>query len=170
MKEKIATFIDGLIQYDYFLFGAIFTLFIIFIVLALLLRKKVGLAIFLVFLSFTILLAGSTVGYSQMHKYLFKNSIQLISEKKLLFGEAIVIKGSIANQSEIDFQSCKIDIAISKMSKNIVKNYIYQFKPIQESSFIEKNITIGNIRKFKIIVEPFSYSKKYSIKLGAECK
>jgi len=170
MKEKIATFLAGLIQYDYMLFGAIFTLFILLIILALLLRKKMGLSIFLVFLSFTILFAGPTVGYLQMHNYLFKNSLKLISEKKLLFSDAIIVKGSITNDSQLDFQSCQIDVDIHRVSKNIVKNYLYQYKTIQQMSFVEENITIGDTRNFKVIVEPFTYSKEYNITLGAKCK
>ena len=170
MKERIATFLNGLIEYDYMLFGAVFTLFIIFIILALVLRKKIGLAIFLVFLSFTILLAGPTVGYVQMHNYLFKNSLTLTSEKKLLFSDAIIVKGSITNESQLDFQSCKIDVNIHKVSKNRVKNYLYRYKTIKKMSFIEENISVGDTRVFKVIVEPFSYSKEYNITLGAKCK
>ena len=50
MKEKITAFINGLIIYDYILFGAVFTLFILFIVLAIVLRNRVGLSIFFIFL------------------------------------------------------------------------------------------------------------------------
>jgi len=170
MKEKIAIFLNGMIQYDYMLFGAIFTFFIIFIILALVLRKRIGIAIFLVILSFTVLLVGPTIGYTQMHNYLFKNVTKLISQKKLVFSDAIVVKGTITNLSQIDFQSCQITINIHKVSENSIKNYLYQFKSIQQIDFEEDNISQNEIRTFKVIVEPFTYSKEYNLTLGAKCK
>lgn len=81
MKEKIDAFIQGLIVYDYILFGSVFILFILFIVLSLLSKRKVGISVFFVLLSFSILLLGPTLGYIKMHQSLFKNSVELISQK-----------------------------------------------------------------------------------------
>ena len=75
MKLKIQNFIDGLIPYDYILFGSVLALFVLFIVLAILLRKKITLAIFLVLLAFATFLLGPTLGYVAMHKFLFKNHL-----------------------------------------------------------------------------------------------
>ena len=58
MKAKITAFIDGLIIYDYILFGSVFALFILFIILAIVLRKKVALAVFLTLFSFIFLFVG----------------------------------------------------------------------------------------------------------------
>ena len=81
MKDKITAFIDGLIVYDYILFGSVFALFLLFIILAIIARKKVVLALFLTLFSFVLLFFGSIVGYVQMHKFLFKNSTKLVSQK-----------------------------------------------------------------------------------------
>jgi len=170
MKEKIATFINGLITYDYILFGAVFALFIVFIIFALVVRKRLGLSIFLVLFSFSILFIAPPIGYIEMHKYLFKNSTNLISQKKLLFTPAIVVKGSISNESKRDFQDCKIDIDIHKVGKNILKEYLYKFKLLATTTFIETDIKKGDTRYFKVIVEPFNYSKEYNITLGAKCR
>ncbi len=170
MKEKITAFIDELIKYDYILFGSVFTLFILFIVLALILRRKVGLSIFLVLFSFTILVVGPTLGYVEMHKYLFKNSIALISQKKLNFSNAIVVKASLTNESKLDFKTCKITINVHKVSKNMIKKYLYKFKTIKKATVIKENIKIGEKIEFKVFVEPFTYSKDYNITLGANCK
>ncbi len=170
MKEKITTFLDGLIKYDYILFGSTFTLFILLIILALVLRKRIGLAIFLVLLSFSTLLIAPTLGYIKMHEYLFKNSLTVISEKKLEFMDAIVLKGSLTNESNIDFKSCKITAKIHKSSKNSLKDYIYKFKSIKKMTIIKENIVKESTITFKMIIEPFTYSKKYNISLGAKCK
>jgi hypothetical protein len=37
-------------------------------------------------------------------------------------------------------------------------------------SIIEEYIAVSETREFKIIVEPFTYSRDYNISLGADCK
>ena len=170
MKAKINAFIDGLIIYDYVLFGSAFVLFILFIILGLVLRKKLGLAIFLILLGFGILFIAPTFGYKQMHTYLFKNTTTLISQKKLSFTEAIVVKGSLTNESKFNFSRCKITANVHKVSKNKYRNYLLQFKTMKKMSIVEEGIEKGETRNFKIIVEPFSYSRDYNITLGAKCK
>ena len=170
MKEKITTFVNGLITYDYILFGSVFGIFLLLLILAILLRNKLGLAIFILLLSFSVLILGPTLGYIKMHEYLFKNSTKLTSQKKLEFVKAIVVKGSLTNESKFDFKSCKITANVYKASKNELKNYIYQFKPLKKMSILEENISKGSTIDFKILVEPFTYSKDYNISLGAKCK
>ena len=105
-----------------------------------------------------------------MHEYLFKNSSTLISQKKLSFTPAIVVKGSVTNESKRDFSSCKITASAYKSSKNIIKKYIYPLKPLKKMSILEENILKGQTREFKIIIEPFTYSKSYHILLKARCR
>lgn len=170
MKAKINAFLDSLITYDYVLFGSTFALFILLIILGLVLRKKIGLAVFLITLAFLILILAPSVGYIQMHKYLFKNSVELTKQKKLEFTEAIVVKGTLFNESKRNFTSCKITANVHKVSKNKYKNYLWQFKTIKKMSIIEEDIPKGETRHFKIIVEPFRYSRDYNITLGGKCK
>jgi len=170
MKDKITTFIDGLIIYDYILFGSVFTLFILFIVLAIVLRRKIGLAIFLTLFSFILLFVGSSVGYIQMHKFLFKTSVVLKSQKKLHFTKAVIVKGSLKNESRFDFKSCKITASAYKVSGNVVKDIILPFKPFVKMSILEYDIKKDEVREFKIIVEPFTYSRDYNVSIGASCK
>lgn len=170
MKEKMDSFIHGLIIYDYILFGSVFILFILFIILSLLSKRKLGISIFFVLLSFSILLLGPTIGYMQMHRFLFKNSVELISQKKLTFVKAVVVKGIIKNESKFDFKSCKITAGAYQVTGNAMKDFIYQFKPLINMSILEENINKGESREFKIIIEPFTYEKDYNISMGAGCK
>ena len=105
-----------------------------------------------------------------MHEYLFKNSTKLTSQKRLSFTNAIVVKGTLSNASKFDFKSCKITAKVHKLSKNNLKNYIYKFKYIKKMSIIEEDIKKAQTINFKIIVEPFTYSKDYNISLEAKCK
>ena len=170
MKAKITAFIDNLISYDYILFGSVFVLFLLFVIFSILLRKKIGKSLFFLFLSFVILFVGPTIGYQELHKYLFKSEVIILSEKKLSFTPAIVLKGSLKNISKFDFKECRIYAHVHKKSKNKLRNYIYQFKNIKKMSMIEKDILKGQTRDFKLFIEPFTYTKEYSISIKASCK
>jgi len=170
MKEQIRAFIEGLIIYDYILFGAVLVLFVLFIILAILLRHRLAMAIFFVLLAFSIFMLGPTVGYIALHQFLFKNHIELISQKRLHFTKAVVVKGKITNESKLDFKVCEITANAYRVTANKYKNYIYKFKPFQKMSIFQKDIKRGESRYFKIIVEPFTYKKDYNISLKASCK
>ncbi|MFT7002801.1 MAG: hypothetical protein ACJAWW_000134 [Sulfurimonas sp.] len=170
MKSKITAFINELIPYDYVLFGSVFVLFVIFIVLGIALRRKIVLAVFLILISFSVLLLGPTLGYAKMHEILFKNSTQLLSQKKLSFTQAVVVKGKLTNESTRFFKDCKITAKAIKVSKNKLRNYLYSFKSFSRMSILETDISVGQTREFKIIIEPFNYAKDYNITIGAKCK
>ncbi len=169
MKTQITTFVNELIVYDFILFGSSFLLFILLIILGILLRRKTVVAILIVLLSFSILFLAPTIGYVKMHEYLYKHSTQLLSENKLTFNNAIVVKGIITNESKRFFKNCSIKASAIKVSTNSFKSYVYSFKPIVTSKITEQNIDIGHSREFKIIVEPYNYEGDYNITIGAKC-
>ena len=170
MTEKITIFLNGLITYDYILFGTVFTIFLLLIILGIVKRRKTVLAISLILSSFIILTVGSIVGYIQMHNYLFKNTSSISSQKKLTYTKAVVVYGIVNNVSEFDFNSCKITATAYKTSKNSLKNYLFKFKPIKKVSILEYDILKGQEREFKLILEPFTYSKDYNVSIGANCR
>ena len=47
MKQQIIAFIDSLILYDYILLGAVAALFILFLILAMLIRRRPGFSVFM---------------------------------------------------------------------------------------------------------------------------
>ena len=170
MNSKIESFLNELIAYDYILFGGAFTLFILLIIVGILLHKKVGLSIFLILLSFSILIFGPTIGYVKMHDYLFKNSTQVVSHKSLTFTQAVVVRGTLLNESKFDFQSCKITASAIKSTGNALKDYIFTFKPLKKMSILEYDVARSELIEFKIIIEPFTYSGDYNITVEARCK
>ncbi|MEA3370097.1 MAG: DUF2393 family protein, partial [Campylobacterota bacterium] len=116
------------------------------------------------------LIIGPTFGYIKMHQILFKNSTELISQKKLSFTPAVVVNGTLTNESSFDFKSCKITASAFKLSKNLIKKHIYPLKPFKKMSIVKENILKGETQKFKIIVEPFTYKRDYNISIKASCR
>ena len=170
MKAKIVTFIHHLLIYDYILFGAVFALFVLLLILAIVLRERLGIALFFVLLSFTLLLLGPTLGYIEMHKYLFKNETKLLSQQKLHFVDAIVVHGALTNESKFDFKECVVQASAYRVTKNKIKNYIFRLKPLRTNRIILKDIAKGVTRDFKLFIEPFRYSKEYSVALQGSCR
>lgn len=170
MKSGVSEFINGLIIQDYILFASSFILFILFIFLAILLRHKLALALLFVLLGFAIFVVGPTLGYTQMHNYLFSNRVTLTTQKKLSFTQAIVVKGVVSNESKRDFKSCRVLASAYRVTSNKYKNYLYRYKPIRKGSTVVESIAKGESRDFKIFIEPFTYQKDYNISLGADCK
>ena len=170
MREKINTILDNLIVQDFILFASVFILFITLMVLALILRRKKNISRLIALVAFLVLLAGPTLGYIQMHKYLFKNNIDLTREQKLEFTKAIVVEGRITNSSDIDFKSCKIIATAYRETPNKYKNYILRLKPLQISSIVIEDIYKNQSKEFKMFIEPFTYTKEYEVELKSSCK
>lgn len=170
MKEKIAAFLQELILYDYILFGATFTLFLLFIILGIILRERLFLALFLIIFAFLLLILAPTLGYIQMHKALFSNSLEIISQKKLTFVEAVIVKGRLKNESKFDFSECKIKAQAYKVSTNPIKSLLYPLNPFQYATATISAIPKDTSKEFQIIIEPFTYQYEYNISIGAKCK
>jgi hypothetical protein len=167
---NITNFIHALSKFDYLLLGGIVIIFLIILILGIVLRKKNTLSIFLVIFSFIFLLSAPIAGYFKMHELLYKHTINIKSQKKLTFSKAVVIYGTIINESKLNFKSCTIKASIFKKDSNKIKNFLYQLKPFKKRSVTEKNISKKQTRKFKIIIEPFLYEKEYDFSVGAICR
>jgi len=171
MKARIQDFIQNLIPYDYFLFGGIIILFILLLTLAIVLRHKLGVAIFIVLIAFVVLTVGPIAGYMAMHHQLFKNKITLHEIKALEFTEALLIKGDINNTSKRPFKECTLYAGVSKVTPNPYLNKLYLFIPFKKSSMtVHQPISPGKSAPFKLFVEPFRYTKKYNVTVKAECR
>lgn len=171
MKTKIIDFINHLIIYDYLLFGGIFVLFLLLLVLAIALKNKLGLAIFLVLLAFGVLTAGPVAGYMTLHNYLFKNHITLYEVKALEFTEALLIKGDINNTSKRPFKECTLHAGVYKVTHNRYLDKLYLQFPFKKSSLkLTEAIAPGESQPFKLFVEPFRYTKDYNITIKGECR
>jgi hypothetical protein len=170
MKEKILEFIHGLSNYDYILFAALFFIFLLLLILTLLLRKRAFFASVFLILSLTTLFVGPFIGYIQLHDYLYKNSSKITEIKALEFSPALVVMGNITNESERDFSTCKVNVNIFKVAHNEFLDTILPYNPFQTMQVTETNITKGETRDLKIIVEPFSYKQDYNVSLGVNCR
>ncbi len=171
MKQKIIAFIDSLILYDYILFGAVAALFILFLLLAVLIRRRAGLSVFMVLLAFIILLLGPTLGYTKLHDYLFKNEITLTDVRKLEFTDALMLQGTLLNTSKFPFTLCRVTAGTYKVSGNALMDMLLPLNPFRKVSLdIDTPLEPGQSEPFKLFIERFHYQKEYNITIGADCQ
>ncbi|MCK9371666.1 MAG: DUF2393 domain-containing protein [Sulfuricurvum sp.] len=171
MKALIQDFIARLIIYDYLLIGGVVVLFIILLLLAILIRHKMRLAIFLVILAFGLLTAGSVWGYMALHHYLFQHTILLNEVKALEFTEALLIKGDLNNTSQRPFHECTITAKVYKVSHNKLIDPIYPYIPFKKNTLtMAEEILPGHSASFKLFIEPFRYAKDYNVTVKGECR
>lgn len=171
MKHTIIDFIEHMLIYDYLLFGGIILLFILILILAVVLRERIGLAIFLVLLAFGVLTAGSVAGYIGLHSYLFKHKVVVTETKALEFTEALLVKGEVTNLSKRTFSRCTLTTEVYQVSHNRFIDPIYPYMPFRKSStFLEQTIKPDEKTSFKLFVEPFRYNKDYNITVKAKCR
>lgn len=170
MNQKITAFIDGLILQDYILFGGSVLLFFLLLVLAIVLRRKMGAALLLIFLAFGALTLGPSLGYVKMHDFLFSNDTAIREVKELEFTEALIVWGDLNNTSKRNFTACAITAKVYKVANNPLLDTLYPLNPFKKMTILTEEIGVGESRPFKIIVEPFTYSKEYNVSVGAECR
>ena len=170
MKAQLTAFLDQLILYDYLLFGGTILLFILFLLLAVLLHKRVLLFFVMVLLAFGVIIAGPTVGYTKLHAFIFKNSVSISEAKALEFTEALLVRGTLTNDSKRDFNVCKISVGAYKVANNFFLDTLYPLNPFQKASILLEHIPPGQEIDFKLFIEPFSYSWEYNISIGSECR
>ena len=172
IKEKVLTFIDHLLIYDYILFASILLVFILFLLLAVVLRKHLILSVFIVILSLFFVILAPVFGYQAMHSYIFKNHLENVVVKELEFSPALVVKGVIVNDSKFTFKECKIKAKVFKVSHNDFFDMLYPLNPFKKMSYtmVDINLSKHQKREFKFFIEPFHYSKDYNTSFTGSCK
>lgn len=171
MKAKITDFIHHLLIYDYLLFGGIILAFLLILILAILLRNRLGLAVFLVIFAFGVLTAGPVIGYIQLHNYLFRNTAKAEQVKKLEFTEALLVRGTITNGSKRPFAECTLHAGVHKVKHNRYIDPIYPYIPFKKSSLhVAGPVQGGETMPFKLIIEPFRYTGDFNVTLKADCR
>ena len=170
LKSTIESFVASLHTFDYILFAISGALFLLILLLAIILRKKIGLSLILVLISFIIIIAGPIVGYQYIHATLYKTELSELIIKRLEFTEALVIKGKVKNLGKQTYHRCNISAKAYKGATNILEEYVNPLKPFQKVSIVkEVNMDVNDSIDFKVMLEPFTYSNEYNISLKVNC-
>lgn len=171
MKKHVIEFLHILSLYDYLLFGGIIFLFLFLLILSILFRHKQTLAISLVILALIVLLAAPFGGYIALHALMYKHTITLTAVKDLTFTDALLIKGDINNTSKQTFKECTLYVGVSKISPIKQLNTLYPYLPFHRQTIIIKGpIKPKNSETFKLLIQPFHYTKRHSVTVLGQCR
>lgn len=171
MKKHVIEFLHTLSLYDYLLFGGIIFLFLLFLILSILFRHKQTLAISLVLLAFISLLVAPIGGYIALHALMYKHTVTLTTVKDLTFTDALLIKGDINNTSNQTFKECTLYVGVSKISPIKPLNKIYPYLPFRRQTITIKGpIEVNGSETFKLLIQPFHYTKRHSVTVIGQCR
>jgi len=171
IKKYLQTFFEHIHIYDYFLIAWLTVLFLLFLVLAIKFHSKPIVAVFLILFSFAIIFIGPFIGSFYLHnKYLYSNETTISIQKKLDFSKALLITGSIKNNGTENIKGCYIHTSIFKPYDGIIEESLSYIKPIKRSTInFDNNISLKEIKNFRILIEPFNYTKDFNISVWSEC-
>ena len=175
MKERINEILHNLVIYDYILFSLTFFVFTLLIVLAIVLREKTAAAMLTVLLALIVFIVAPTLGYTQMHTFLYKTKVEIPTIKQLDFTPALIITGEYSNISKLTFSTCKVHAGIYKVAKDeflsSFKNAIFPFSPFRkETIVVNKRLKPHESNEYKLMIEPFVYKKDYNVSIEVTCK
>ena len=169
-RHIITTFLKTLSFYDYIGFFLSLFIFILFIVLALMLRKHTKRSLFLLFLGFTTLFAGPVMIHKVIKNTLFLSEVTLSEMKQLHYSDTLLIKGKIDYKGKKEANHCEIKANIYKQGANVVKDFVYKLKAYRSGKQkIDKLFSQGDSENFKIVIEPFRYQGDYNMTLESGC-
>jgi len=171
MRTRIIDFLHTLTLYDYLLFGGILFFFLFLLILSILLRHKQTLAISLVLVAFITLLTAPIGGYIALHAIVFKYSVKLTTVKDLTYTNALLVKGDINNTSQQTFKECTLLVGVSKISKIKPLNKLYPYLPFRRQTItVSGPIKPNDSRPFKLLLQPFHYTKRHSVTVIGLCR
>ncbi len=170
VKSSIQSLIHSFHLYDYILFGVSAGLFLLILLLAIVLRHRTVVSLMLILFAFIVIVTGPVAGYLFIHNTLYKTEISELVIKKLEFSEAVLIKGVLNNHGKQPFHSCTIKASAYRGANNMLEELIFPLKPFMKTSIIQnKQLDVNASSDFKLLLEPFTYSKEYNISVKATC-
>ncbi len=170
MKDIIISFIHNLVLYDYFLFSAIFIIFLLLIILTILLKHHTIIALITLFIAITFLVISPIIGYTKLNHLLYNHTCKITLIKQLKFSPALLVKGKLINLSNKTFKKCVITANIYKTTHYKIINKLFALNPFQTMSIIKYNIQKNQIKYIQMIIQPFTAKQNYNVSLKAVCR
>ncbi len=172
LKMSLHEYLNNLTIYDYIAFSwLLFLFFTLFILSIILLKQRVKLGLFLMFILSILFFIAPIFLKIFLDKSVRKVDIVDQNRTILSFSKSLIITGKLQNSGRVDFNRCFIDAKIFKISENRYRDILNRVKPARKKSIIvDENVTIGSFMEFRIVFENFKYSKRdFNMSISAEC-
>ena len=171
IKKNLLIYLTHLSVYEYIAYGWVILLFIFLLIFSIVISsKKPILSVFLIFFNFVFLVFSPLFVSVLMDKSVRKTKIFIEKRERLHYGNSLIVEGKVINIGKIDFDMCKVNMKVYKVSKSFLKNYLYLLKPLgKKTIWIRKPLKRKNQESFKIVLDPFYYKGDFNISVKAEC-
>lgn len=154
LASPIKELLYNLTFYHYGVAGFLGVVFILFFILAVMLRKKP--LVSALFFLFSALMSGPAMlgGYVLTEEYLRRVDVTEFNVKRLEFVKAFVITGSVKNSGKLPFKKTYIKVKFVKKDSRWwmqIKNF---YTPVAEELFtIDETIGVGASSEFKFLAD-----------------
>lgn len=169
--EDLTEFVNTLSIYEYAGFAVAFLLFLIFFFMAIAMRKKIGMMLLFLMISFVVLGVSPIAIKYVVNTYMKKTEITLSTDKKLSYIDTVIIAGKLKNTGLMDYtKKCIVSAKLVAKSSNQLKQVTKEFKPLRKKEIILYDpLPVGKETQFKIIIDGFDYEKPFKSVVKAEC-
>ena len=133
-KSLLVDFFNTLSIYDYIGFIVTFILFLLFLILALILRKRTILSIVLLLCSFVFFFGGPVMAHLLVKNTFYKARAEITERKQLYYSDTLILRGSLHYLGKKDAEHCRVEALIYKKGSNIVKDFVYRLKAYRSVS------------------------------------
>lgn len=169
-RSFLTDFFNTLSTYDYIGFFLSLFIFLLFIILALILRAHTKRALILVSLGFVALFAGPVFSHKLIKNTIYYSDASITQIKQLYYSDTLLIKGVINYKGLKDANHCKVEAKLHKKGTNMIKSFVYSLKSFRSGYHkMDKTFTQGDSSAFKIVIEPFNYKGDYNITIDTGC-
>ncbi|PZT47394.1 hypothetical protein B6S12_09350 [Helicobacter valdiviensis] len=168
--SKFSTIFGYLSLADYLVLVVFFLCIVLFFLLAVALRHRILLGIFM-FLCSMILLVLSPYFYQiTMENYLKKVEMKLSYNGKLNFDPSYYVEGKIKNIGLLKTKGCIISVDFLPKNLSPIKQLKYTLKPFYTHKEVYKTpLNKGEELEFKIIIDNFKQQEEYMLKTRGMC-
>ena len=153
-------------------FAALFTLFIILIILAVWFSKKTLTSMFLQVLAMATLIAGPLYLYDLINKLVSPVEFQHVIFRKLYYEDTAVVKGFLVNKSKRTLRDCRVTARLLpkedslKEAKAKLVNGYHNGRTVLEGQWIPP----GGMAPFRIAIPGVTYTEDLDLRLKSECR
>jgi hypothetical protein len=170
LRSEFVEYINAFTYYDYIAYTWLIVLFIFLLVVAIALRERVGVSIFLIILSIFVLFVGPIILKKALDIYVRGNEVVIKSQNRLRFSDTLVISGEFINKSRVKIKSCKLSAKVYKIGKNRLKTFVNRLKPYKKKTIsLDMDKMFDNKIEFRVVFDNFKLKGDFNISSSATC-
>ena len=169
LRQALKFYIEHFSWIDWVSYSWIFLLFLfmLFVSIYFIGRSKI-LGILLLFFSLVFFGVGVFFVGNFLDSHLRTRSIEVVSQQRLSYTDALVVVVEISNLSKKNFKHCRVRLKFHYFD-NGYKKLLNSFKAFEKASMVVENLQVGETRRVNTVIDGFRANREYNITTNSEC-